>query len=110
MIILTALIFSASLFSRSQLSYAIGVAKPLSIFIDSYGTVAAGKTDADLLRLVETVRHMFHHHIFFDDHDFFSLIKIFFSRFFRNMMRIYIRAGCCVAPDRPRTVAENNSF
>jgi S-adenosylmethionine synthetase len=35
-----------------QLSYAIGVAKPLSIFIDTYGT-AIGKTDAELLKLVE---------------------------------------------------------
>jgi hypothetical protein len=35
-----------------------------------------------------------------------------FCRFFflSNMMRFYIRAGCCVAPDRPRTMAENNSF
>jgi len=36
-----------------QVSYAIGVAKPLSIFVDSYGTVADGKTDADLLKIVE---------------------------------------------------------
>jgi len=36
-----------------QVSYAIGVAKPLSIFVDSYGTAADGKTDADLLRVVE---------------------------------------------------------
>jgi len=35
-----------------QVSYAIGIAKPLSVFVDSYGTVAAGKTDADLLQVV----------------------------------------------------------
>jgi len=35
-----------------QVSYAIGVAKPLSIFVDSYGTVQQGKTDADLLKVV----------------------------------------------------------
>jgi len=36
-----------------QLSYAIGVARPLSIFLDTFGTVAAGKTDADLLAVVD---------------------------------------------------------
>merc|ERR1711939_30932 len=35
-----------------QLSYAIGVAEPLSIFVDSYGTVANGKTDADLTAII----------------------------------------------------------
>jgi S-adenosylmethionine synthetase len=35
-----------------QVAYAIGVAAPLSIHIDSYGTVVAGKTDADLLAIV----------------------------------------------------------
>lgn len=34
-----------------QLSYAIGVAEPLSIFVDSYGT-AKGKTDADLVDII----------------------------------------------------------
>jgi S-adenosylmethionine synthetase len=34
-----------------QLSYAIGVAEPLSIFVDSYGT-AKGKTDADLVEII----------------------------------------------------------
>ncbi|KNF02253.1 S-adenosylmethionine synthase [Puccinia striiformis f. sp. tritici PST-78] len=38
-----------------QLSYAIGVAEPLSIHIDSYGT-AIGKTDAEL---VEIIHHNF---------------------------------------------------
>jgi len=36
-----------------QVSYAIGVAKPLSIFVDSYGTAQDGRTDADLLKIVE---------------------------------------------------------
>jgi len=36
-----------------QLSYAIGVPEPLSVFVDSYGTVVAGKTDADLLAIVK---------------------------------------------------------
>ena len=35
-----------------QVAYAIGVAAPLSIHIDSYGTVVAGKSDADLLAIV----------------------------------------------------------
>jgi len=37
-----------------QVSYAIGVAKPLSVFIDSYGTAKDGRTDADLLKIVES--------------------------------------------------------
>jgi len=36
-----------------QVSYAIGVAKPLSIFVDSYGTAQGGRSDADLLKIVE---------------------------------------------------------
>ncbi|GAA6040090.1 hypothetical protein JCM8097_002024 [Rhodosporidiobolus ruineniae] len=35
-----------------QLSYAIGVAQPLSIFVDSYGTVKNGLTDADLTKII----------------------------------------------------------
>jgi len=35
-----------------QVSYAIGVAEPLSVHVDSYGTVAEGYTDADLLDIV----------------------------------------------------------
>merc|ERR1719276_638932 len=35
-----------------QVSYAIGVAKPLSIFVNSYGSVKNGYTDADLLEIV----------------------------------------------------------
>ena len=36
-----------------QLSYAIGVNKPLSTYVDSYGTVADGKNDFDLADIVE---------------------------------------------------------
>ncbi len=35
-----------------QVSYAIGVAHPLSVFVDSYGTVKDGRTDEDLLAIV----------------------------------------------------------
>lgn len=35
-----------------QVSYAIGLADPLSIHIDSYGTVKEGLTDEDLIRVV----------------------------------------------------------
>ena len=36
-----------------QLSYAIGVAKPTSVFVDSFGTVQAGLSDADLAEVVK---------------------------------------------------------
>jgi S-adenosylmethionine synthetase len=36
-----------------QLSYAIGIAYPLSIFVDSYGTVVEGKTDSDLTEIIK---------------------------------------------------------
>jgi S-adenosylmethionine synthetase len=36
-----------------QVSYAIGIADPLSIHIDSYGTVKEGMTDDDLTRIVK---------------------------------------------------------
>merc|ERR1711948_5501 len=36
-----------------QLSYAIGVNYPLSVFVDSYGTVTGGRTDADLTEIVK---------------------------------------------------------
>jgi S-adenosylmethionine synthetase len=36
-----------------QLSYAIGLPYPLSIFVDSYGTVVDGKTDGDLCEIVK---------------------------------------------------------
>ncbi|CAG9332737.1 unnamed protein product [Blepharisma stoltei] len=35
-----------------QVSYAIGVAQPLSVYVDSYGTVKNGRTDRDLLHIV----------------------------------------------------------
>lgn len=35
-----------------QLSYAIGVPHPLSVFVDSYGTVKEGLTDDDLVEIV----------------------------------------------------------
>lgn len=35
-----------------QLSYAIGVAEPLSVFVDSYGSVKEGLTDADLTKII----------------------------------------------------------
>jgi len=38
-----------------QLSYAIGISEPLSIFLDSYGTgmIRSGKTDAELVEIVK---------------------------------------------------------
>jgi len=36
-----------------QLSYAIGVPYPLSVFVDSYGTVADGRSDADLTAIAK---------------------------------------------------------
>jgi len=36
-----------------QLSYAIGVASPLSIFVDTYGSAANGRTDLDVLKIIE---------------------------------------------------------
>lgn len=36
-----------------QVSYAIGLADPLSIHVDSYGTVKEGMTDDDLVRIVK---------------------------------------------------------
>ena len=38
-----------------QLSYAIGVAYPLSVFVDSYGTVVEGKTDGDLTQVGRSI-------------------------------------------------------
>ena len=35
------------------MSYAIGVVQPLSMFVDTYGTAAAGKSDEDLCVLVK---------------------------------------------------------
>jgi S-adenosylmethionine synthetase len=36
-----------------QVSYAIGLADPLSIHVESYGTVQGGRTDDDLKKIVE---------------------------------------------------------
>jgi len=36
-----------------QVSYAIGLSDPLSIYVDSYGTVTGGRTDEDLIRIVK---------------------------------------------------------
>jgi S-adenosylmethionine synthetase len=36
-----------------QVSYAIGLADPLSIYVDSYGTAKEGRTDAELLEIVK---------------------------------------------------------
>merc|ERR1719319_406057 len=36
-----------------QLSYAIGVPYPLSVFVDSYGTVSGGRTDSELTEIVK---------------------------------------------------------
>jgi S-adenosylmethionine synthetase len=35
-----------------QVAYSIGISKPLSIFVDSYETVAEGYTDDDLINIV----------------------------------------------------------
>lgn len=36
-----------------QVSYAIGLADPLSIHVDSYGTVQGGRTDDDLIKIIK---------------------------------------------------------
>jgi S-adenosylmethionine synthetase len=36
-----------------QLSYAIGIKEPLSVFVDSFNTVASGHTDADLIEIIK---------------------------------------------------------
>ncbi len=38
-----------------QVSYAIGVARPLSIFVNTYGTAANGLTDAEIAKKIETL-------------------------------------------------------
>merc|ERR1711981_1376545 len=35
-----------------QVSYAIGVPEPLSVFVDSYGSMKDGRTDADLMNII----------------------------------------------------------
>lgn len=37
-----------------QVSYAIGLPDPLSIYVNSYGTVKEGMTDDDLIRIVKS--------------------------------------------------------
>jgi S-adenosylmethionine synthetase len=41
-----------------QVSYAIGVAKPCGLFIDTYGTAKVGKTDGEIARIVESIFDM----------------------------------------------------
>lgn len=36
-----------------QVAYAIGVAKPLSVYVSTYGTATGGRTDADILKIIE---------------------------------------------------------
>jgi len=36
-----------------QVSYSIGICQPLSLFVDTYGTVATGYTDEDLLDIIK---------------------------------------------------------
>merc|ERR1711918_56566 len=36
-----------------QVSYAIGVPEPLSVFVDSYGSAKDGRTDADLMDIIK---------------------------------------------------------
>merc|ERR1712167_204189 len=36
-----------------QVSYAIGLADPLSIHVDSYGTVQGGRSDDDLIKIIK---------------------------------------------------------
>ncbi len=41
-----------------QVSYAIGVAKPMGIYINTYGTGKVGKTDGEIAKIVESVFDM----------------------------------------------------
>lgn len=43
-------------FTASQISYAIGVAEPLSIHVDTYGTAKEGVNDKQILAAVKKVR------------------------------------------------------
>jgi len=47
-------VVAAGLANRAlvQVSYAIGVAHPLSVYVDSYGTVQGGRTDTQLLDII----------------------------------------------------------
>lgn len=41
-----------------QVSYAIGVAKPMGIYINTYGTSKVGKTDGEIAKIVENIFDM----------------------------------------------------
>ena len=41
-----------------QVSYAIGVAKPMGIFVDTYGTSKVSKTDSEIAKIVEEIFDM----------------------------------------------------
>ena len=41
-----------------QVSYAIGVAKPMGIYINTYGTAKVGKTDGEIATIVESIFDM----------------------------------------------------
>lgn len=41
-----------------QVSYAIGVAKPMGIFVDTYGTAKVNMSDSEISRVVETIFDM----------------------------------------------------
>ena len=41
-----------------QVSYAIGVAKPMGIYINTYGTAKVGKTDGEIAKIVEEIFDM----------------------------------------------------
>ncbi|HNF71980.1 MAG TPA: methionine adenosyltransferase domain-containing protein, partial [Chitinophagaceae bacterium] len=41
-----------------QVSYAIGVAKPCGLFINTYGTAKVNKTDGEIARIVEKIFDM----------------------------------------------------
>jgi len=36
-----------------QVSYAIGVAEPMSVYVDTYGTALGGRSDSDILKIVK---------------------------------------------------------
>ena len=41
-----------------QVSYAIGVAKPMGIYVNTYGTAKVGKTDGEIAKIVEGIFDM----------------------------------------------------
>ncbi len=41
-----------------QVSYAIGVAKPMGIYVNTYGTSKVGKTDGEIAKIVESIFDM----------------------------------------------------